>query len=75
MRKLTIENITSACGEADAFLTGCRVDPKAFIRLRLSIEEVLLRYREKPGEEAEFGVEFGKRPAGARCGGSRFPPS
>ena len=61
MPKFTRKEISLACEEAEAYLRDNSVDTKEVIRMRLNMEETLLRYREKLGEDAEFRLEKGKR--------------
>lgn len=61
MPQLTRDEISQACEQADTFLRDKGVDSKARIRLRLQLEETLLRFLEKLGIEADFSLRMGKR--------------
>ena len=54
---LTNENISRVCTEADAGLARRRVESKERIRVRLSLEEVLLHYQTAFGSDAEFSLD------------------
>ena len=56
---LTNENINIACEEAEAFITGRKVATKEMLRVKLSMEEVLLTYQKALGPDAEFILDTG----------------
>ncbi len=56
---LTNENINNACEEAGAFLKARGCDSKELVRVKFSIEDVLLRYQKLLGKDAEFILETG----------------
>ena len=54
MYTLSNVDIAAARTETEAFLKSSKVDSKEILRLGLILEEVLLDYREKTGENQEF---------------------
>ena len=58
--RLTLEDINAAVGEAERYLSERKKNKKEIVRIRLGMEEILLRYREQLGEEREFHLKFGK---------------
>ncbi len=62
---LSLQAINHAVEEADQFLKGKRAAAKDVIRIKMGIEEALLTYQNKMGEDAEFsmdmGISFGKK--------------
>ena len=58
--KLTLPGIEAAVTEVEAYLTERKKDKKDVLRIRLGMEEALLRYREQFGEEKEFFLKCGK---------------
>lgn len=61
MPQLTRDEISQACEQADTFLRDNSADSKARIRLRLQLEEALLRFLEKLGPETDFSLRMEKR--------------
>ena len=55
---LSNENISLACEEAGTFLLKKEIDPKDVLRVKLSLEGVLLTYQKKFGSDAEFLLEM-----------------
>ena len=49
-------NIDLACEEVGIFLTSVGVEKREALRIRLTLEEILLDYQERFGEEAEFKI-------------------
>ena len=58
-RKLNEENINISCEEADSFLRKRKTDSKDRIRMMLSMEETLLKYKDSFGADSEYIVDFG----------------
>lgn len=54
-------NIDSTARETEAFLKKNQIPRENIIRLVLSMEEILLKYRDRFGEEKEYTFETGKR--------------
>ena len=54
-------NIDLICEEAEKFLSSADVEWREALRLKLTFEEVLLKYQEKLGENGSFKVRFVKR--------------
>ena len=54
-------NIDLACEDVGIFLTSVGVEKREALRTKLTLEEVLLGYKEKFGEEATFRVRCVKR--------------
>jgi len=52
-RKLNEENINISCEEADSFLRKRKTDSKDRIRMMLSMEETLLKYKDSFGADSE----------------------
>lgn len=61
MLYLTNDNIASACEQADDFLRKNGADTKEIIRLRITLEETLLRFQEQLSPETKFSLKLGKR--------------
>ena len=53
-------NIAQVCEEVGSFLSTTGVERREALRIKLTFEEVLLKYQEKYGEDAEFNVKFTK---------------
>ena len=51
-------SIELACEETGKFLSKAGVERREVLRIKLTFEEVLLKYREKLGEAANFKVKF-----------------
>ena len=60
MPQLSNNEIDLATREAEEFLRENGVNEQDILRIRLSVEETLLRYQEQLGEEAEFALATGK---------------
>lgn len=58
--QLTLENINKAVETTEAYLRERNCDNTEIIKLRLGLEEVLLRFRDTFGEEKEFKLSYGK---------------
>ena len=58
---LTNDNIASVCEQADDFLRKNGADTKEIIRLRITLEETLLRFQEQLSPETKFSLKLGKR--------------
>lgn len=58
---LTYLNIDTSCEKAEMFLQKANVDRREGLRIKLMLEEVLLNYRDKFGEEAEYKFRYIKR--------------
>lgn len=58
--KLTLGGIDAAVTEVETYLTERKKDKKDVLRIRLGVEETLLRYREQFGEDTEFFLKCGK---------------
>ena len=54
-------NIDLTCEDVGAFLTSVGVEKREALRIKLSLEEILLDYQERFGEEATFKVRCVKR--------------
>ena len=80
MKDYQFENsiIDLACEEIGAFLAQCGMERREALRLRLTLEEVLLEYQEKFGEEASFKIRSVNRFASVRIevivAGEAFEP-
>lgn len=57
--KLNEVNIDVACEQVDSYFVKKKMDPKDRIRTKFSIEEILLNYMSKFGNDREFTVDFG----------------
>ena len=53
-------NIELTCEKVSNFLASVDVEHREVLRIKLTFEEVLLKYREKLGEDASFNVKFVK---------------
>ena len=49
-------NIDLACEDVGVFLTSVGVEKREVLRIKLTLEEILLEYQAKFGEEANFKV-------------------
>lgn len=58
---LSNSNIDLASQETEKFLSAAGVDQREVLRIRLTFEEVLLKYQEKFGEDVFFRVRHVKR--------------
>ena len=58
---LTAEAIDEIAAAAEAFLFSLKMERSNVLRIRLSLEEALLRWRDHFGEEKEIRVEMGMR--------------
>ncbi len=58
---LTRQEIADACEHTEAFLRDNHVDPKDIIRLRINLEEALLRFQDTLGSETFFSLQLGKQ--------------
>lgn len=56
---LTNENINTACESVGEFLTKRKIDKKELLRIKFSIEEVLLAYQKVFGPESAFTLDMG----------------
>ncbi len=56
-KKLTLQGINEACEQINLFLRKHETDEKEIIRLSFALEETLLGYYEKFGEEQDFSLE------------------
>ena len=54
-------NIDLACEKVGSFLASMSVEKREVLRIKLTLEEILLEYQEKFGEEAHFEVRCVKR--------------
>lgn len=61
MTGLTNENIDLAAAQVEEFLAGCALETRDRLRLRLTIEETLLKYQEALGPDAPFSLKCVKR--------------
>ena len=63
MEKLVLTNndIALACDRVGTFLAKASVDRREALRIKLTVEETLLKYQEKFGEEAVFSLRCVKR--------------
>lgn len=59
-RKLTGGNIEWSIRELQTFFEKSGADRLYILRMRLAVEEMLLSYRDRFGEEAEFSLDTGK---------------
>ena len=59
--QLTDKEIASVCQRAEAFLKDNGIASQEITRLRITIEEALLRYQEQLGSDFQFTVDVGKR--------------
>ena len=59
--KLTAEAIDEIAAAAESFLFSLKMERSNVLRIRLSLEEALLRWRDHFGEEKEIRVEMGMR--------------
>ena len=59
--ELTNENIVRATEEVKKFLEERKAEAKEVIRIRISIEEVLVAYQQEYGEDGTFELDLGKR--------------
>ncbi|MBR2039609.1 MAG: hypothetical protein IJ947_04375 [Phascolarctobacterium sp.] len=75
---LTNSNIDIISDEIGAFLDKCKVDRKDAMRIKLAVEETLLSYQERFGEDKEISLVSRKRLGRPRIGisiiGERFNP-
>lgn len=58
---LTGVGIDAAIGQVEAFMNGLGMERKSAVRMRLSIEEVLLKFRDRLGEEQLFELTCGQK--------------
>lgn len=58
---LSNENISSACEQVHEVLVQRKMNAKDIVRLKLSLEEVLLRFQEQLGQDTSFEIKFGRR--------------
>ena len=54
-------NIDLTCEDVGAFLTSVGVEKREALRIKLTLEEILLDYQAKFGKEATFNVRCVKR--------------
>ena len=59
-------NIDLACQKTGTFLETAGVDSREVLRIKLTFEEVLLKYQEKFGEDAVFKVKLAKSHSSSR---------
>ena len=59
--ELNNRNIDAASNEVTNFLTNAKADSKDIHRIRLSIEEILLKYSERLGENKSFELVMSKK--------------
>ena len=57
----TNSSIDLACAEVGRFLESAKVDRREALRIKLTLEEVLLKYQSRFGEEAAFRLRCVKR--------------
>lgn len=55
---LNAESISKAVNEADKYLSGLSIDHKDALRLKLALEETLLKYRDSLPEDTRFQLRF-----------------
>ncbi|MBR1976433.1 MAG: hypothetical protein IKA21_04430, partial [Phascolarctobacterium sp.] len=65
---LTNSNIDIISDEIGAFLDKCKVDRKDSMRIKLAVEETLLSYQERFGEDKEISLVSRKRLGRPRIG-------
>ncbi|MFI3171655.1 MAG: cation:dicarboxylase symporter family transporter [Eubacteriales bacterium] len=58
MKKLTLDSINASCVQIREELQKYGMNEKEMIRITFMLEEVLLNYRERFGEEQEFSLVF-----------------
>lgn len=61
MKKLTLESINESCIQIREELEKHGMSNKEVIRLAFAMEEVLLNYRERFGEEQEYSLVFNRK--------------
>ena len=61
MGGLTKEGILMAVDAAERFLSENHAEHESAVRVRLALEDVLLFFRERFGETAEFELRFRRR--------------
>lgn len=61
MTGLTNQNIDLAAARAEEFLSECGLERRDSLRLRLTIEETLLKYQEALGPEGTFSIRCVRR--------------
>ena len=75
---LSNDNIDLACEEVGKFLAKTGVDRREALRVKLTLEEVLLEYQAKFGEETAFKLKCTKRLSAIRVeaevAGENFNP-
>ena len=57
----TNSSIDLACAEVGRFLESAKVDRREALRIKLTLEEVLLKYQSRFGEKAAFRLRCVKR--------------
>ena len=76
--KLTREGIDAASEEIVSYLSTRRIDRKEILRIRLGMEDTLLRYQTEFGEETAFSLQCGKsvgtQKVSVRIRGTMFDP-
>lgn len=76
--KLTNEEITNCVAGAEQFFSASRVEEKDSLRLQLLLEEILLTYQEKLGQEGSFSwrsvKQLGKPRLELHIPGNSFDP-
>ena len=76
--KLTNEDITNCVDEAEQFFSAARVEKKDSLRLLLLLEDILLTYQEKMGQESSFACrtvrQLGKLRLELRIPGNSLDP-
>ena len=58
---LSSAGIDAAIGQAEAFMSGLGMERKSAVRMRLSLEETLLKFRDRLGEEPLFDCICGQK--------------
>lgn len=76
--RLTPEGINAAVSEVENYLNDRKKNAKDILRVRIGVEEALLRYQEQFGEDKEFfikcGKSFGRTKVSVTVPGTMFDP-
>ncbi len=59
--KLNNKGIDSAAKKAEEYLTEMKIPHKDVLRVRLGVEETLIRYRQQYGEDVDFEIKGSRR--------------